>query len=634
VGHAFFARDGVKLAFGKRWDGAIIHISQASRGSACGCECPAQNCGRKLIARKPESDIAHHFAHAPLTPAERAAGIAPNCKHGNMTALHAYAEQLLNSKKNLVLPPVGATFGKRSKKLRDAKNFTFDSAKLETMDGETIPDVILHKGDHRMHVEVYVTHRCGPEKRAKIVAADISAVEIDLSVLSRDVTLEGLDDAILKSAPREWIHNRKVKQLRDELERIERAEAALAEKKRRKDADDLKKAYAAAKRQALRPDWRDAAEVIEVTEAGDGKLLEGPSGGEGYFSVHPRIWKAAIVGNLLSHYAGIAPFSVVSEFRKRGWIVERFYHMNLTHDPLLAEAGLRDGGPEQVVLGFLRFLSHQGVAEDLGWTWKRTQRHSDQLLQRKRDRERALRETAERAARRKALANLGNSIALLGDDDERQNFDVAVWMDHRPGGNGLSLNQVADDGDAAWRALKAGLSTALAVLKDESEEVAEHFGLPIRSSLKAVRAAHEARAAQRKLDAEEAARLESFGRIDTIVSRAASMPGDACNSWIDAPKSKLDGLTPREAAAKSSELLARASRLLHDHVAELTKKTKWVEELEREALKLFQRQDKVALYINSSDPGLPGLVSPNVHTKDERTMRQCLALLKRRFGKR
>ncbi|WP_284268685.1 hypothetical protein [Bradyrhizobium iriomotense] len=63
-----------------------------------------------------------------------------------MTALHHYAEQLLNSRKSLVLPPVEATYGARTKTIREAKRFTFDSATLETMDGETIPDVILQKG--------------------------------------------------------------------------------------------------------------------------------------------------------------------------------------------------------------------------------------------------------------------------------------------------------------------------------------------------------------------------------------------------------------------------------------------------------------------------------------------------------
>src|SRR5690348_3688935 len=95
VGHAFFARDGVKLAFGRRWDNAVIHISEAERGAACGCVCPAESCRRKLIARKPESEVAHHFAHAPLTAAQRAAGISPTCTSGRMTALHAYAEHLL-----------------------------------------------------------------------------------------------------------------------------------------------------------------------------------------------------------------------------------------------------------------------------------------------------------------------------------------------------------------------------------------------------------------------------------------------------------------------------------------------------------------------------------------------------------
>jgi hypothetical protein len=44
VGHALFSKDGVQLAFGRRWDGEIVHISQVVRGKACGCECPAEKC--------------------------------------------------------------------------------------------------------------------------------------------------------------------------------------------------------------------------------------------------------------------------------------------------------------------------------------------------------------------------------------------------------------------------------------------------------------------------------------------------------------------------------------------------------------------------------------------------------------
>lgn len=155
----------MKLAFGRRWDGRIIHISDAERGSACGCTCPG--CGRKLVAHK-GAEVQHHFAHAPLSDEERSKGVLPSCAHGPMTALHAYAQELLNEKKSVVLPPVETNIGSIPKKLRGAESFSFDSALLERMDGETIPDVILYLGHHRMHVEILVTHRCGPEKIAKL----------------------------------------------------------------------------------------------------------------------------------------------------------------------------------------------------------------------------------------------------------------------------------------------------------------------------------------------------------------------------------------------------------------------------------------------------------------------------------
>jgi hypothetical protein len=93
-------------------------------------------------------------------------------------------------------------------------------------------------------------------------------------------------------------------------------------------------------------------------------------------------------------------------------------------------------------------------------------------------------------------------------------------------------------------------------------------------------------------------------------------------------------MSPREAAALSAGDLEIATRLLRSFEAELIKKKKWAGELEREASKLFSRPDKLRLYMTAGDPELPGLVSPIVYTKDEQTMRQCLALLRRRYGKR
>lgn len=273
IGHAFFAKDGVQLAFGRRWDGELVHISQVERGRACGCVCPAQDCRRTLIARKPSSDIAPHFSHSPLTKAERQAGVSPNCRYAPMTILHAYAEVLLNQKKSLVLPPVAASLGVRSKTKRKAKPYSFDAAKLETMDGETIPDVILYKGEHRMHVEVFVTNRCGEEKRAKIIAANIAAIEIDLSGVDRNADIATVNDAILTSAPREWIYNRRIQEIRKELQAEADAEAVATKKRRQKAVADVVSIYTRTREQALASDWKNDEDVVKITEAGDANLL-------------------------------------------------------------------------------------------------------------------------------------------------------------------------------------------------------------------------------------------------------------------------------------------------------------------------------------------------------------------------
>jgi uncharacterized protein (DUF2384 family) len=206
-------------------------------------------------------------------------------------------------------------------------------------------------------------------------------------------------------------------------------------------------------------------------------------------------------------------------------------------------------------------------------------------------------------------------------------------MEHCPDGR-QSLKQIAIEGDAAWRTLKKVLATTLDVLKDESEEQAEALGLPVRSAIQAMRAVHEARAAQRKVEAEEAERLERLGRLNAITVLSSALVGEAHSSWMETPHSSLSGMTPRDAAAQSAELLEQAKRLVGNFAAELAKKAKWVGELEQEASRLLLRPDMLRLYMTASNPDLPGRVSPSTYTRDEQTMQQCLALLRRRFGKR
>jgi hypothetical protein len=628
VGHAFFARNGVKLAFGRRWDERIIHISDADRGGACGCQCPA--CGRKLVARKPDSDMAHHFAHAPLSASEQAVGIAPNCEHGHKTALHAFAQQILNDNKTLFLPPARVFHGGRSRQVWPGGYYKFDSAQLEKMDGETIPDVILYKGDQRMHVEIYVTHACGPQKRAKLVDADISAIEINLSQLPRDITLPGLPEQILTLASREWIHNRKVRIAWAELEAKRTLDAERSALKRAKDVGDLRREYAAAHRRALLGLWREDETVAALVADGQGELLEGPTGGEGYFYVHPKVWKALIVRSLLARINGVTPAEIVSAFRRNGWIVERF--ARLSDDPLLSEAGLENGGPEGAVKKYLGFLVAKNVADDWGWQLRAS--HIAEIERRALVRRLAERDAAERKNRRNELGMLATSIAAFDIAEFGTIVSVDFWMDHRPNGSDMTRGQIADEGGAAWHALKKGMTNTLAVLKDESEEPAADFDLPVSAALARMRTIHKARAEQRRLAVQEAAQRESDERCIAFISRAEMRLDAEGLGWIDDPHPRLDGLSPRAAAARSSAYLATATGLLDDLARQIAEKATWVEELERRAFPLLKCAFKVDAYMKGPDPKLAGLASPRTHTVNERTMMECLALLKGRVGKR
>jgi len=642
VGHAFFAKDGVQLAFGRRWDGELVHISQVERGRACGCICPAQDCRRTLIARKPDSDIAHHFSHAPLTDAERQAGVSPNCRYAPMTILHAYAETLLNQTKSLVLPPVSASLGLRSKTKRRAEPYSFDAAKLETMDSETIPDVILYKGEKRMHVEVFVTNRCSVEKRQKIIAAGIAAIEIDLSGVDRNADIATVNDAVITSAPREWIYNRRIQEIRNELDAEAETEAAVARKRRQKAVADLASTYARTRGQALASDWKNDGDVAKVIEAGDAELLEGAAGGEGYFTVNPRLWKAAVLNFLHERFGSSTPGAMIAEFSRRNWLVQRFRTADHHDNSLIEEASLPPGGPQWAVENFLRYLARKEIAIDEGWRWGYTHHHADELDRRAREKQRLAREAAERSLRHRRLSTLVKDVLTAATQDNAVSFDFNAWLAQPIGATAQTPQAMADAGDTAWHELMKGLKTALAVLKDETEEKAADFDLPIVDALRSMRTIHEARVMQRQSEAEEKARQEREARAEALELEAQGKLGDDAAAWLEKSFQRLGGLTPRRAAAESSGELDTARWILDQELVARALQDKWVGELERGATVLLRRSEtdpdrlrvKVALYMAGSDPSLPNRVSPRAYTRNEVTMQHCLALLKQRIGKR
>lgn len=226
--------------------------------------------------------------------------------------------------------------------------------------------------------------------------------------------------------------------------------------------------------------------------------------------------------------------------------------------------------------------------------------------------------------------------------DSTVSFDFNTWLVQPIGAAAQTPQAMADEGDTAWHDLMKGLKTALAVLKDETEEKAEDFGLPIVDALRSMRAIHEAHITQRQSEAKERARQERQARVAALELEAQGKLGDDATAWLEQSFQLLGDVTPRQAAAESPDKLRIAKWILGQERAARVLQDKWVGELEREATVLLRRGDtdpdrlrvKIDLYMATSDPSLPNRLSPRAHTRNKVTMQECLALLKQRIGKR
>lgn len=130
VDHRPFSALGLKLAYGRRADGTLAHISEVERGEACGCVCPA--CERRLVARKCK-DKADHFAHKGDTA----------CSYGAETNAHLWAKEVLEVERRIYLPAIEVELEGRVGIDWRGGFFHFDEVRLERSLGSFVPDVVL-----------------------------------------------------------------------------------------------------------------------------------------------------------------------------------------------------------------------------------------------------------------------------------------------------------------------------------------------------------------------------------------------------------------------------------------------------------------------------------------------------------
>ena len=179
----------------KNW--RTVHISEVESGLKCGCVCPC--CKEQLVAKKGNKMI-HHFSHSKGT----------ECKYGYETSLHYAAKEIISKYEKFTIPRVNLTLNpyKSNEIISEAKEIKVDKVTLEQRCGDIIPDVIIYSGGKELLVEIFVTHKVDEQKIEKIKNMNISAIEIDLSGISNNITIDELSNLIINETKNKyWLYN-------------------------------------------------------------------------------------------------------------------------------------------------------------------------------------------------------------------------------------------------------------------------------------------------------------------------------------------------------------------------------------------------------------------------------------------
>ena len=128
-------------------DDKMVHIDSVDPGLECNCVCP--KCHKRLIAKNKSNDIIngrqHHFAHEQFFSEDNRKG----CKGYYMSAVHRLAEQIIEEKKQIMLPPY--------KNVIDAVKIYFVDVEIEKRNdrSDIQPDIVgITENGKRFHIEI------------------------------------------------------------------------------------------------------------------------------------------------------------------------------------------------------------------------------------------------------------------------------------------------------------------------------------------------------------------------------------------------------------------------------------------------------------------------------------------------
>lgn len=202
-----------KTPFGLK-GGRMLAPVDVESGLSCGCTCPG--CDARLVAKLGEKN-AWHFAHHNVTPIQ-------SCLE---TAIHAAAKQVLLDENWFQVPGNYISVSGRTKYgaihtknqvLRSERAIRFDYSRDEVWETNLRPDVVGYRGNLRILVEMFFTHKVDEAKRHKLDALHLHAIEIDLSNLASDSGFEEVRQRVLHDiVEKEWLFYPGEKEAREAL---------------------------------------------------------------------------------------------------------------------------------------------------------------------------------------------------------------------------------------------------------------------------------------------------------------------------------------------------------------------------------------------------------------------------------
>lgn len=203
----------IRTSFGLL-NGRIVSAFEVANGMSCGCTCPG--CGAALIAKQGKK-VVWHFSHF-RAPAHQ------SCVE---TAIHAAAKQVLLDENWLRVPRVNvivegrALSGKllwKEAVVAEERVIRFDVSKEEVWEVNMRPDVVGYRGDKRMLVEMYFSHKVDEQKLEKIQASRLPTIEIDLSDLDLNTGFDAVQQRVLEGLHyKEWLFHPGLEKIRASL---------------------------------------------------------------------------------------------------------------------------------------------------------------------------------------------------------------------------------------------------------------------------------------------------------------------------------------------------------------------------------------------------------------------------------